>query len=233
MISGYRTHGFGKWHLGFCSESYTPLRRGFHSYYGQFVGDEEERTRRPRDTRPGQTKPDHQKLGSRSKQKINRKRRKNKRRRQQNKKKKLPKEEKISQKHFRKPKKFGSSLYGSKAIDIIETKRKTSSFSKKQDAPFFIYLALFTKSYPREVAGRGPGGMERALQQNRRRKLSEMDNTVGEIGSHTQHKTSSSSRVAATLQFLTVCAVSVLSMADSECIATNWTAGQHCDPLPI
>ena len=39
---GYSTHGLGKWHLGFCSESYTPLKRGFDSYYGLFVGDDEE-----------------------------------------------------------------------------------------------------------------------------------------------------------------------------------------------
>ena len=31
---GYTTHGLGKWHLGFCSQSYTPLRRGFDTYHG-------------------------------------------------------------------------------------------------------------------------------------------------------------------------------------------------------
>merc|ERR1711915_19096 len=41
---GYTTHGFGKWHLGFCSESYTPLKRGFDSYFGLFVGDDDEHT---------------------------------------------------------------------------------------------------------------------------------------------------------------------------------------------
>merc|ERR1712154_199442 len=41
---GYATHGFGKWHLGFCSESYTPLKRGFDSYFGLFVGDDDEHT---------------------------------------------------------------------------------------------------------------------------------------------------------------------------------------------
>ena len=62
---GYSTHGLGKvdicnpvcykiiseykiwihifqWHLGFCSDSYTPLKRGFDSYFGLFVGDDED-----------------------------------------------------------------------------------------------------------------------------------------------------------------------------------------------
>ena len=44
---GYTTHGLGKWHLGFCSQSYTPLRRGFDTYYGLFVGDDEEDIKKP------------------------------------------------------------------------------------------------------------------------------------------------------------------------------------------
>ena len=34
---GYKSHIFGKWHLGFCSESYTPTHRGFDSFDGLYV----------------------------------------------------------------------------------------------------------------------------------------------------------------------------------------------------
>ncbi|XP_068240183.1 arylsulfatase B-like isoform X2 [Palaemon carinicauda] len=35
---GYTTHAIGKWHLGFCSWEYTPLRRGFDTFYGFYTG---------------------------------------------------------------------------------------------------------------------------------------------------------------------------------------------------
>ncbi|XP_023334285.1 arylsulfatase I isoform X2 [Eurytemora carolleeae] len=39
---GYQTHALGKWHLGFCSEDYTPTQRGFDTFHGLFVGDDTE-----------------------------------------------------------------------------------------------------------------------------------------------------------------------------------------------
>ncbi|KAJ7356377.1 hypothetical protein OS493_025487 [Desmophyllum pertusum] len=38
---GYQTHAIGKWHLGYFSEEYTPLKRGFDSFFG-FLGAKED-----------------------------------------------------------------------------------------------------------------------------------------------------------------------------------------------
>ena len=38
FTTGYSTHIVGKWHLGFFSWPYTPLHRGFDSFYGMYHG---------------------------------------------------------------------------------------------------------------------------------------------------------------------------------------------------
>ena len=39
--AGYRTHFFGKWHLGFSEPRYTPERRGFETAFGYYTGNAE------------------------------------------------------------------------------------------------------------------------------------------------------------------------------------------------
>lgn len=161
---GYSTHGLGKWHLGFCSESYTPLKRGFDSYYGLFVGDDEENIDQARPS--SQAKRNLSKKKKKFKKKTSNRRKRffpsNKKKKFFNRKKKLTEEDIPSAK-------LDSNIYSEKAIEIIR--------SSGSDQPFFIYLALFTKSYPREVKKlRG-----KKIENHRVKKLRDMDNSMRNI----------------------------------------------------
>ena len=166
---GYSTHGLGKWHLGFCSESYTPLKRGFDSYYGLFVGDDEENIDQARPS--SQAKINKKKKKKFKKKSSNRRKRffpSNKKKKFFNRKKKLI-EEDIPKADSGPSGKLDSNMYSEKAIEIIR--------SSRTDQPFFIYLALFTKSYPREVKKlRG-----KKIENHRVKKLREMDNSMRNI----------------------------------------------------
>ena len=171
----YKISGLGKWHLGFCSQSYTPLRRGFDTYYGLFVGDDEEDIKKPRKPKTTTRKRKNQ----RKKHFPNRKR---------NSKKKVQNRNKFNKKFNKKKHKtntgkqdssralsgpspsLDSQSYSRRAIEII-------SQTARQTKPFFMYLALFTKSYPREVRKiRG-----NKVENHRVKLLHEMDNSMRDI----------------------------------------------------
>jgi len=120
---GYSTHGFGKWHLGFCSEAYTPLKRGFDTYDGLFIGDEEDLANEESDIisakrklKKGWTTLYFQKQGNKS----------------------LSHEEAVPYS------KFSSIDYASKTESLLKNDLKPKQ-------PFFIYLSLLTKVYPNSM----------------------------------------------------------------------------------
>mgnify|MGYP002056258893 FL=1 len=43
--AGYSTHLVGKWHLGYCHLDYTPIRRGFDTFYGMMSQQSDHYTR--------------------------------------------------------------------------------------------------------------------------------------------------------------------------------------------
>ena len=85
---------------------------------------------------------------------------------------KMSKAEKERQRLLRNPAKFSSGVYSSRAAQVIE--------DSDTSRPFFIYLSLFTKSYPREITNR-KGSMEEAVTENRRRKLEDLDTSVDQV----------------------------------------------------
>ena len=79
----------GKWHLGFCADAYTPLRRGFDTFDGRFVGEEEEdevEKFQRRHKKPGQSSKKSKKTSKSQKKDKRRKERLQKRAKQKRKK---------------------------------------------------------------------------------------------------------------------------------------------------
>ena len=141
---GYTTHGFGKWHLGFCSKEYTPLQRGFDTFDGLYIGDDED---------------------YRNDAKI------------------VTEQRKLS-KRKKKPLNFNSFNDGVKRSDIYSkfssldyaSKMKTLLGTKTNlTQPFFIYMSLLTKVYPKEV------DLSSSIIEERKTKIQEMDEAVREV----------------------------------------------------
>ena len=82
---------------------------------------------------------------------------------------------KINSKHrFKKECKYDSKVYSNKIKDLIA--------SSSASNPFFIYLALFTKTYPREVISDGyKGYLQDAKIRDHSRKMRAMDDSVADI----------------------------------------------------
>ena len=128
----------GKWHLGFCSDSYTPVRRGFDTFDGLYVGDEDDMDEELSEEAARQLRVDERQFD-----------RKLKRLELFSPCKKKKKRKKLKQ-SLRNPKtgnfynrtlqeEFDSLAYAAKAVKLIK---------KADERPLFLYLALLTKVYP-------------------------------------------------------------------------------------
>ena len=134
----YSTHGFGKWHLGFCSDSYTPTKRGFHTFDGLYVGDEADMD--PEEEQEGILELARlERAGGRQGMKNIRKsqffgsKKKSKWKKPERDPKVGPFFNATTQEEF------DSLAYAAKAVDLIKN---------GDESPLFIYLALLTKVYP-------------------------------------------------------------------------------------
>jgi len=153
---GYSTHAYGKWHLGFCNEGYTPQKRGFDSFFGLYVGDDTEVT----------TKSE----SSAKRQNTRTKRKKNKRKKQKNNR----RESNENQDWLDgTAEKFNTSVYSSKVISLIRRKRHVE--------PMFVYLSLLSKVYPRTLSGKATSKTSTVILEKRKSLVKEMDIAVGEI----------------------------------------------------
>ena len=153
---GYRTHMFGKWHLGFCNQKYTPLGRGFDTFKGCHVAIEKEDRKEFLEQKQ---KEKHLKFQRRYLS--------SKRNHRGFRKFKPSRKHQIKRKKSKKIRPDSMSTNGY-FEDIARILR--ANYYKNQ--PLFFYLSFFTKSY--SIYGED-------IHESRRRHITEMDQTVGKI----------------------------------------------------
>jgi len=165
---GYSTHGFGKWHLGFCSDLYTPTERGFDTFDGLYVGDEADMD--PDEEQEGILELARlERAGERQGvKKIWRSQFFGSKKKRKWKKRKKHERDPTAGQFFNatKQEEFDSVAYAAKAVDLIEN---------GDESPLFIYLALLTKVYPDGT------NQKNNLVQRRLQKVWEMNQGVGKL----------------------------------------------------
>jgi len=169
--AGYSTHGLGKWHLGFCSERYTPTKRGFDSFYGLYVGDDTElmsssKSQKRAEKKKAREEAKRERQELREIERENRKRLRSRRNRQREA--RIPRKEDMRKIAVDK---FDSALYAQKAVEMIRNKGKNK--------PLFIYLSLLTKIYPRTLDDNKKKFEQ--YSESKREKILELDDSIGQI----------------------------------------------------
>ena len=154
------------------------MKRGFDTYFGFFVGDDDDADiEKPRNHGNTVNRSHRNKLVNPRVPRKFRGRRKFKKNRLEKSSSKSKKKNKHKLKKVRRKElKYDSEIYARKTVDIIRTSNPSQ--------PFFIYLALFTKTYPREVRRtrfHSKGGLQEAKLRDHHHKMEAMDRGVGDI----------------------------------------------------
>ena len=147
---------FGKWHLGFCNQKYTPLGRGFHTFKGCHVAIEKEDRKEFLEQKEVERKLKFQKKHYSSRKNYRRKRK-----------------FKPLRKHYvkiKKPDKIRPNSMSTKSYFEDVARILRSNYYKME--PLFLYLSFFTKSY--SFFGEN-------IQETRKKHIIEMDQTIGKI----------------------------------------------------
>ena len=130
----------GKWHLGFCSDSYTPVRRGFDTFDGLYVGDEDDMDEEELSEEAARHLRVDQRQFDRKLKRLDLFSPNNKKKKQKKKLKQPLRNPKTGNFYNQTlQEEFDSLAYAAKAVKLIQ---------KADEKPLFLYLALLTKVYP-------------------------------------------------------------------------------------